>query len=83
MRNILNYTKEARKYFAYGVKCMWRNKKLFWAFLLFCQMSPLPWVVDLVIFGFALYNLVQRWPVSSPLALYRFVKEIRIKGENG
>jgi len=59
MRNIGSYATKARKYFAYGVKCMWHNKKLFWAFLLFCQVSPLPWVADLIIFGFALYNLVK------------------------
>jgi len=70
------------EYLAYAVRQMWRDKKLFWIFLLFCQVSPLPWAIDLIIFGFVLSNLAQRELVSSPLSLYRFVKEA-IKGENG
>jgi len=69
----LRYMVGAHRYFVYGIGRMWRERKLFWAFLLFCQMSPLPWAVDLVIFGFILYNLAKegKHPVLSKIAITR------------
>lgn len=37
-----------------AVKRMRGNKWLFLAFVLFCQVSPFPWFIDLFIFGWLL-----------------------------
>jgi len=45
---------------AFAVREMWRKKWLFFLFLAFANLNPLPWPVELILFGLALKALWER-----------------------